>query len=57
MLFFDNNFFFSPWGAKKVPKMALTVGVGTIMDAREVVIIITGTSKAFALYKAVEEGK
>jgi len=40
----------------EVPKMALTVGVGTIMDAREVVIIITGTHKAFALYKAVEEG-
>jgi len=40
----------------KVPKMALTVGVGTVMDAREVIIIITGSHKAFALYKAVEEG-
>lgn len=40
----------------KVPKMALTVGVGTVMDAREVVVIITGVHKAFALYKAVEEG-
>jgi len=40
----------------KVPKMALTVGVGTVMDAREVVIIISGVHKAFALYKAVEEG-
>jgi len=40
----------------KVPKMALTVGVGTVMDAREVVFIITGAHKAFALYKAVEEG-
>jgi len=40
----------------KVPKMALTVGVGTVMDAREVIIIITGTHKAFALYKAIEEG-
>lgn len=40
----------------KVPKMALTVGVGTVMDAREVVIIITGVHKAFALYKAIEEG-
>lgn len=26
------------------------------MDAREVIIIITGSHKAFALYKAVEEG-
>eukprot|EP01114_Cavostelium_apophysatum_P021302 TRINITY_DN7397_c0_g1_i1.p1 TRINITY_DN7397_c0_g1~~TRINITY_DN7397_c0_g1_i1.p1 ORF type:complete len:276 (-),score=68.13 TRINITY_DN7397_c0_g1_i1:116-943(-) len=40
----------------KVPKMALTVGVGTVMAAREVIIIITGAHKAFALYKAIEEG-
>ncbi|XP_010017012.1 PREDICTED: glucosamine-6-phosphate isomerase 1-like, partial [Nestor notabilis] len=40
----------------KVPTMALTVGVGTVMDAREVMILITGAHKAFALYKAVEEG-
>jgi glucosamine-6-phosphate deaminase len=40
----------------EVPKTALTVGVGTVMDAREVVIIITGAHKAFALYKAIEEG-
>ncbi|XP_064482262.1 glucosamine-6-phosphate isomerase 2-like isoform X2 [Ornithodoros turicata] len=40
----------------KVPKEALTVGVGTVMDAREVMILITGAHKAFALYKAVEEG-
>jgi len=36
--------------------MALTVGVGTVMDAREVLIIISGISKAYALYKVVEEG-
>uniref|UniRef100_A0A0E9V9B6 Glucosamine-6-phosphate deaminase n=1 Tax=Anguilla anguilla TaxID=7936 RepID=A0A0E9V9B6_ANGAN len=36
--------------------MALTVGVGTVMDAREVMILITGAHKAFALYKAIEEG-
>jgi len=40
----------------KVPKQALTVGVGTVMDAREVMILITGSNKAFALYKAIEEG-
>uniref|UniRef100_A0A1B6KT34 Glucosamine-6-phosphate isomerase n=1 Tax=Graphocephala atropunctata TaxID=36148 RepID=A0A1B6KT34_9HEMI len=40
----------------KVPKQALTVGVGTVMDADEVMILITGTHKSFALYKAVEEG-
>eukprot|EP01117_Protostelium_nocturnum_P009684 TRINITY_DN345_c0_g1_i2.p1 TRINITY_DN345_c0_g1~~TRINITY_DN345_c0_g1_i2.p1 ORF type:complete len:263 (-),score=87.30 TRINITY_DN345_c0_g1_i2:63-851(-) len=40
----------------KVPRMALTVGVATVMESKEVVIIITGAHKAFALYKAVEEG-
>uniref|UniRef100_A0A8C5HA31 Glucosamine-6-phosphate isomerase n=1 Tax=Gouania willdenowi TaxID=441366 RepID=A0A8C5HA31_GOUWI len=40
----------------KVPTMALTVGVGTVMDAKEVMILITGAHKAFALYKAIEEG-
>eukprot|EP00939_MAST-03C_sp_MAST-3C-sp1_P004898 g4898.t1 len=40
----------------KVPKMSLTVGVGTVMDAREVVVIITGAHKAMAMYKCVEEG-
>lgn len=41
---------------RQVPTMALTVGVGTVMDAREVLVIITGIAKAYALYKVVEEG-
>jgi len=41
---------------QKVPKMALTVGVGTVMDAREVVVIVTGQHKAHALARAIEEG-
>lgn len=36
--------------------MALTVGVGTVLDAREVVVIVTGQRKALALSKAIEEG-
>ncbi|CAO3600642.1 unnamed protein product [Absidia cylindrospora] len=40
----------------KVPKLALTVGVATVMDAREVVVIITGAHKAIALAKCIEEG-
>ncbi|XP_059846556.1 glucosamine-6-phosphate isomerase 1 isoform X1 [Hypanus sabinus] len=40
----------------KVPTMALTVGVGTVMDAREVLILITGAHKSLALYKAIEDG-
>jgi len=39
-----------------VPKQALTVGVGTVMDAHEVLILITGANKSYALYKAIEEG-
>lgn len=41
---------------EKVPRMALTVGVGTVMDAREVVVIINGFHKARALRQVVEEG-
>jgi glucosamine-6-phosphate deaminase len=40
----------------KVPKTALTVGVGTILDAKEVLILISGHNKARALRQAVEEG-
>ena len=40
----------------KVPVTALTVGVGTVMDAREVVIIVNGRNKARALKAVVEEG-
>jgi glucosamine-6-phosphate deaminase len=45
--FFDNN-------ADKVPHKALTVGVGTIMDAAEVLIIVNGRGKARALQQCVE---
>ena len=36
--------------------MALTVGIQTVLDAREVVIIITGAHKALALQKCIEGG-
>jgi glucosamine-6-phosphate deaminase len=39
-----------------VPTNALTVGVATVMDAREVMILITGAHKAYALHMAIEEG-
>lgn len=38
----------------KVPKTAMTVGVGTVMDAQEVLILVNGHSKARALQQAVE---
>ena len=45
--FFDND-------VDKVPKTALTVGVATVMDAEEVLILVNGHHKARALYHAVE---
>lgn len=47
--FFNND-------VSQVPKMALTVGVQTVLDAREVVIIVTGAHKAVALQKCIEGG-
>jgi glucosamine-6-phosphate deaminase len=40
----------------KVPKTALTVGVATVMDAQEVLIIVNGHGKARALRHAIEGG-
>lgn len=40
----------------KVPKTALTVGVGTVMDAKEVLIVVNGHNKARALQQAIEGG-
>ncbi|WP_127957748.1 glucosamine-6-phosphate deaminase [Serratia microhaemolytica] len=37
-----------------VPKYALTVGVGTLLEAEEVMILVTGRAKALALQAAVE---
>ena len=45
--FFDND-------PEKVPAHALTVGVGTVMDAKEVLILVNGHNKAEALHAAVE---
>ncbi|KAI0060407.1 glucosamine-6-phosphate isomerase [Artomyces pyxidatus] len=39
-----------------VPRMALTVGVATVLEAREVVVVVTGQRKSLALSKAIEEG-
>lgn len=45
--FFDND-------TAKVPKTALTVGVGTVIDAQEVMILCNGHNKARALQHAIE---
>ena len=45
--FFNND-------ASLVPKLALTMGVGTLLDAAEILILVTGSTKALALKAAVE---
>jgi len=47
--FFDND-------VNKVPASSLTVGIATVMDAKEVLIIVNGYNKSRALQHAVEEG-
>ncbi|KAG8785960.1 Glucosamine-6-phosphate isomerase (Glucosamine-6-phosphate deaminase) (GNPDA) (GlcN6P deaminase) [Ceratobasidium sp. 428] len=37
----------------KVPRMALTVGVATVLESREVVVVVTGLRKSLALSKAI----
>lgn len=45
--FFDNDI-------SQVPELALTVGVGTIMDAEQVLILADGKNKAEAIHRAIE---
>ena len=47
--FFDND-------PTQVPKTALSVGVGTVCDARQVLLLISGHNKARALQHCVEGG-
>ena len=47
--FFDND-------PEKVPAQALSVGIGTVMDSKEVLILINGHNKARALAATVEGG-
>ena len=50
-----NSRFFD-YDLDKVPRVALTVGVGTVMAAKEVLIVCNGHGKARALKHAVEGG-
>ena len=47
--FFDND-------PNKVPKRALSVGVGTVCDSKQVLLVISGHNKARALRHCVEGG-
>lgn len=48
----DNRRFFEK--EEEVPRWALTMGVGTIMEAREILLLATGRSKADAIAAMVE---
>ena len=45
--FFDND-------VNKVPKKAFTVGVATVLDSEEVLVMVDSSNKALALHKAIE---
>jgi glucosamine-6-phosphate deaminase len=45
--FFNND-------VSQVPKLALTIGVGTLLEATEILILATGSNKALAVNAAVE---
>ena len=45
--FFDHD-------VEKVPKLALTVGVGTLLDSKEILTIINGYKKSQAAYYGIE---
>ncbi|WP_321347594.1 glucosamine-6-phosphate deaminase [uncultured Draconibacterium sp.] len=47
--FFDNDL-------NQVPKQALTVGVQTVLDSKEVLVLVNGYKKARALQNVVENG-
>jgi glucosamine-6-phosphate deaminase len=48
----DNRHFFA--SEADVPKCAITMGIGTILDSRRVLLIASGRSKAAAVAKAIE---
>jgi glucosamine-6-phosphate deaminase len=51
----ENSRFFDG-DLSRVPATALTVGIATFMDAREVMVLVTGKNKARALERGVEGG-
>jgi len=48
----DNARFFG--GEEKVPRLAITMGVGTILDARKLLMLASGAEKAEAVKQAIE---
>jgi glucosamine-6-phosphate deaminase len=48
----DNRKFFAP--GEEIPQCAITMGIGTILDARKILILANGESKAEAVARAIE---
>ncbi|MBO7147043.1 MAG: glucosamine-6-phosphate deaminase [Lentisphaeria bacterium] len=50
----QNGPYFDPAKGEKMPNRALTMGVGTILDARKLVMLVTGERKADIIAAALE---
>jgi glucosamine-6-phosphate deaminase len=48
----DNRKFFGP--GEEIPECSITMGIGTIMDARRVLLLATGATKAEPIAEAIE---
>src|SRR5262249_54251800 len=48
----DNANFFAP--GEEAPRCALTMGIGTILEARKILLLAIGASKAAAVAKSIE---
>jgi glucosamine-6-phosphate deaminase len=48
----DNKDFFAP--GEEIPRCAITMGIGTILKSRKILLVATGSSKASAIAKSIE---
>lgn len=48
----DNSKFFAP--GEESPRCAITMGIGTILEARKILLLATGATKAAAVAKSIE---
>jgi len=48
----DNRKFFAP--GEEIPQCAITMGIGTILEAKRILLLATGSSKAAAIAAAIE---
>jgi glucosamine-6-phosphate deaminase len=48
----DNRKFFAP--GEKIPECAITMGIGTILEAKRILLLASGSSKAAAIANAIE---